>query len=425
MLVSVGRAAARRRARARGGRCRDRPQAASRPTTTGARTCRTSTPPATSPATGSSRTPAFREGEVAAENAMGHESTIGEPAVPRPIYTDPEIAGVGLTEAQARERHGDATSSSAAAPWVAIARAVMSGNTTGWVKTIHETTYGELLGVVIVGPHATDLIGEAVVALDAESTIETVADGIAPHPTLAEAHQGGRARRARPCHPPAAAAEVGVDAVTATPRTRFAWAIGWWYRPAPGSQARRGRRRGRRGATARGAARAAPRRRSARSSLVGLLAAGARRRGGSCSAAAEPAEATSLADVPPFPDVPPVPDAPGAPAEPDPAQLPRDAGRRAGAGRRPPGARRARPVRARQAGRDSSSASSVSSVSSSSRRTRARSARSPRRSRRSSARSPSRTATRTAAAYRLREALAARHGVDFERGRSSRREPTP
>jgi dihydrolipoamide dehydrogenase len=54
------------------------------------------------------------------------------------------------------------------------------------VKTIHESTYGELLGVVIVGPHATDLIGEAVVALDAESTIETVADGVAPHPTLAE-----------------------------------------------------------------------------------------------------------------------------------------------------------------------------------------------------------------------------------------------
>jgi dihydrolipoamide dehydrogenase len=62
----------------------------------------------------------------------------------------------------------------------------MSGDTTGWVKTIHEATYGELLGVVIVGPHATDLIGEAVVALDAESTIETVADGVAPHPTLAE-----------------------------------------------------------------------------------------------------------------------------------------------------------------------------------------------------------------------------------------------
>jgi dihydrolipoamide dehydrogenase len=127
----------------------------------------------------------FREGEVAAENAMGHEATVGEPAVPRPIYTDPEIAGVGLTEAQARELHGDDVVVGRC-PWVAIARAVMSGTTGGWVKTIHESTYGELLGVVIVGPHATDLIGEAVVALDAESTIETIADGVAPHPTLAE-----------------------------------------------------------------------------------------------------------------------------------------------------------------------------------------------------------------------------------------------
>ena len=127
----------------------------------------------------------FREGEVAAENAMGHEATVGEPAVPRPIYTDPEIAGAGLTEAQARELHGDAVVVGRC-PWIAIARAVMSGDTTGWIKTIHESQYGQLLGIVIVGPHATDLIGEAVVALDAESTIETIADGVAPHPTFAE-----------------------------------------------------------------------------------------------------------------------------------------------------------------------------------------------------------------------------------------------
>jgi dihydrolipoamide dehydrogenase len=128
----------------------------------------------------------FREGEIAAENAMGHESALGNPAVPRPIYTDPEIAGVGLTEAQARERHGDAVAVGIF-PLVANARAVMSGATGGWVKSIHETTYGELLGIVIVGPHATDLIETGVVAIDAESTVETVADGIAPHPTLSEA----------------------------------------------------------------------------------------------------------------------------------------------------------------------------------------------------------------------------------------------
>jgi dihydrolipoamide dehydrogenase len=128
----------------------------------------------------------FREGEVAAENACGHEATVGDPAVPRPIYTDPEIAGVGLTEAQARERHGDDVSVGVF-PWVANARAVMSGETTGWVKSIHETSYGELLGLAIVGPHATDLIEAAVVAIDAESTVETVADGMAAHPTLSEA----------------------------------------------------------------------------------------------------------------------------------------------------------------------------------------------------------------------------------------------
>jgi len=129
----------------------------------------------------------FREGEIAAENATGHEAEIGDPAVPRPIYTDPEIAGVGLTEAEARERYGDENVAVGRFPWAANARAVMSGETTGWVKSIHETTYGELVGVVIVGPHATDLIEAGVVALDAEATVETVADGMAPHPTLSEA----------------------------------------------------------------------------------------------------------------------------------------------------------------------------------------------------------------------------------------------
>ena len=143
----------------------------------------------------------FREGEVAAENAAGHEAEIGDPAVPRPIYTDPEIAGVGLTEAEARERFGDENVAVGRFPWVANARAVMSGETTGWVKSIHETTYGELLGVVIVGPHATDLIGAAVVALDAEATVETVADGMAPHPTLSEAlKEAGLVALGRPIH---------------------------------------------------------------------------------------------------------------------------------------------------------------------------------------------------------------------------------
>src|SRR3954464_4049239 len=129
---------------------------------------------------------AFREGEVAAENACGHDAIVDNRAVPRPIYTDPEIAGVGLPEAEARAQYGDEIAVGTF-PWVANARAVMQAETTGWVKSIHETKYGELLGMVMVGPHVTDLVEAAVVALDAEATVETVADGIAPHPTLSEA----------------------------------------------------------------------------------------------------------------------------------------------------------------------------------------------------------------------------------------------
>jgi dihydrolipoamide dehydrogenase len=144
----------------------------------------------------------FREGEVAAENATGHDLAFGDPAVPRPIYTDPEIAGVGLTEEQAREQYGDDVAVGRF-PWVANARAVMTGEASGWVKSIHETRYGELLGVVIVGPHATDLIGAAVIALDSEATIETVADGIAAHPTLSEAlKEAGLVALERPIHVP-------------------------------------------------------------------------------------------------------------------------------------------------------------------------------------------------------------------------------
>ncbi len=145
---------------------------------------------------------AFREGEVAAENAMGHEAVMADRAVPRPIYTDPEIAGVGLTEAAAREQYGDSVAVGLC-PWVANARAVMQNDTTGWVKSIHETRYGELLGVVIVGPHATDLIEAGVVALDAEATVETVADGMAAHPTLSEAlKEAGLVALGRPIHLP-------------------------------------------------------------------------------------------------------------------------------------------------------------------------------------------------------------------------------
>ncbi len=129
---------------------------------------------------------AFREGEVAAENALGHEAIVDNRGVPRPIYTDPEIAAVGLTEAEAREQYGDDVLTGSF-PWSANGRALMQNETVGWVKSIHESRYGELLGLVMVGPHVTDLIEAGVVALDAEATVETVADGMTAHPTLSEA----------------------------------------------------------------------------------------------------------------------------------------------------------------------------------------------------------------------------------------------
>ncbi len=145
---------------------------------------------------------AFREGEVAAENACGHEAVVDNRGVPRPIYTDPEIAGVGLTEEEAREQYGDLVAVGKF-PFAANGRAMMQNATVGWVKSIHESRYGELLGMVMVGPHVTDLIEAGVVALDAESTVETVADGMAAHPTLSEAiKEAGLVALGRAIHVP-------------------------------------------------------------------------------------------------------------------------------------------------------------------------------------------------------------------------------
>jgi dihydrolipoamide dehydrogenase len=145
---------------------------------------------------------AFREGEVAAENALGHEAVVDNRGVPRPIYTDPEVAAVGLTEQEAREQYGDDVVTGMF-PWAANGRALMQNETTGWVKSIHESHYGELLGIVMIGPHVTDLIEAGVVALDAEATVETVADGMAAHPTLSEAvKEAGLVALGRAIHVP-------------------------------------------------------------------------------------------------------------------------------------------------------------------------------------------------------------------------------
>jgi len=74
---------------------------------------------------------------VAARNACGHQAVVGDRAVLRPIYTEPEIASVALTEQQARQQHGDDVATGLF-PSAAKARAVMQDEHAGWVKSIHE-----------------------------------------------------------------------------------------------------------------------------------------------------------------------------------------------------------------------------------------------------------------------------------------------
>jgi dihydrolipoamide dehydrogenase len=170
---------------------------------------------------------AFREGAVAAENACGHDLSVDNRAVPRPIYTDPEIASVGLTEAAAREKYGDAVATGVF-PWIANARAVMQNETVGWVKSIHETNDGELLGLVMVGPHVTDLVEGGVIAIDAKVNVETVADGMAAHPTLSEAiKEACLLALGRPIHVPNRSAKPDMADVSNPNDLRYHEEHGW------------------------------------------------------------------------------------------------------------------------------------------------------------------------------------------------------
>jgi len=127
---------------------------------------------------------ATSEGECAAQNALGRPSKINYRAVPRCIYTTPELAGVGLTEKEAKEKYGQVKVGKF--PFVASGRALTMGDTNGMVKVIAEPKYGEIVGVHILGPQATDLIAEAVLGIQMEATFEEFAHTMHAHPTLSE-----------------------------------------------------------------------------------------------------------------------------------------------------------------------------------------------------------------------------------------------
>ena len=129
---------------------------------------------------------ASSEGILAAEHMAGEKvEPINYDRVPSCTYCEPEVASVGLSEATARERGFDVAVGKF--PFSALGKAGILRHTEGFVKVVRDTKYDELLGVHIVGAHATDLIAEACVALRVESTTEELFRTMHAHPTLSEA----------------------------------------------------------------------------------------------------------------------------------------------------------------------------------------------------------------------------------------------
>jgi dihydrolipoamide dehydrogenase len=127
---------------------------------------------------------ASKEGEIVAEIIAGHNRVVDYVAMPAVIFTDPEIATVGISEAEAKEKGINAASGKF--PFAASARALTQGATDGYVKVIFDKDSKQVLGFHIIGPEASDLIGEAALALEMGSTVEDIALTVHPHPTLTE-----------------------------------------------------------------------------------------------------------------------------------------------------------------------------------------------------------------------------------------------
>ena len=128
---------------------------------------------------------ASKDGIVAAEVIAGMNSEADYRGIAWSIFTDPEISSVGLTEAQAREKGYEPIVGRF--PFTALGRALIAGQTDGFVKVIADRESDLVLGVHIVGPEASDLISEAALAVEMGATLEDVGFTIHPHPTLPEA----------------------------------------------------------------------------------------------------------------------------------------------------------------------------------------------------------------------------------------------
>jgi dihydrolipoamide dehydrogenase len=125
------------------------------------------------------------EGIIVAERLAGKDvKPINFNHVPACTYCDPEIGSVGLTEAEARGKGYDVTVGTF--PFGVLGRAKMAGENEGFVKIVAERKYDEVLGVHMIGPRATELVAEAVLALRLECTVEELVRTIHAHPTFSE-----------------------------------------------------------------------------------------------------------------------------------------------------------------------------------------------------------------------------------------------
>ena len=127
---------------------------------------------------------AMRQGKVAAEALAGRPAAFDNVAVPAVVFTDPEIAWCGLSEAQAKSQGVEAKVSKF--QWVASGRAATIGRSDGLTKLVADSRSGRVIGVGIVGPGAGELIAEATLAVETAALVEDVAATIHAHPTLSE-----------------------------------------------------------------------------------------------------------------------------------------------------------------------------------------------------------------------------------------------
>lgn len=143
---------------------------------------------------------ASHEGILAVEHMAGREvRPIDYDLTPIVTFSEPEVAHVGLTEAEAKERGHEVAVGKF--PFTALGKAVIEGKTTGFVKLVRETKYDQVLGVHIIGIHATDLIAEACAALHLETTNQELIETIHAHPTLGEAvHEAAHAAAGHAIH---------------------------------------------------------------------------------------------------------------------------------------------------------------------------------------------------------------------------------